>query len=533
MQVSRSGVRPAGYRRQFGVSLEGTFDAQLWLPRDCKRTPRSQRGPWIAGEGAGVKEAVCVPLRMGSTKGGQDSNASPASHAPFTDARVTTVPLQSTAQQSGACSIPVQQEKHTAAGSAIGDCSKRDAVPQQRPPGDAGMGKAAEKKASAAAAAISSKKPARPWWGSMPDLETKVPQLLQGGGNAAAQQTRALLIAYADEDAPITQFYLGVVAGQLDGEAAACEHYERTLKQLPLLHAARNNLIRGLMKRGSPLDLRQALEHAKLSAGLQPQVAEMQYQLGVVMMQQGFHSEAGSAYEATLKLDPGHRGALVNGVHSLGQLPPGDRTARARLDKIAQIGVAAGLWKVAMQRPPHFVHKLRSQPWWDASEFAWCALLERNYPAIRAEVEELRASRVQPFTPVGGRAAHDHTLVAAGEWREFPLYGNGRKYEDNCARCPITSAIMEGVQAAMELAMAGGGETLFSTLKVGRKRRIWQLTRSPASERISSLVVTVLAGGNPPPATLRLHEHAPHSASRYHCASRLPDPRWNRMARLA
>ena len=118
------------------------------------------------------------------------------------------------------------------------------------------------------------------------------------------------------------------------------------------------------------------------------------------------------------------------------------------------------------------------------------------------------------FTPVGGRAAHDHTLVAAGEWREFPLFGNGTRYEQNCVvrcrgyiaishaphspaiirrprsacrltpagartnsgwaslclprqRTPVTTRTMEQCTPAIELAMAGGGETLFSTLKVG------------------------------------------------------------------
>lgn len=83
----------------------------------------------------------------------------------------------------------------------------------------------------------------------------------------------------------------------------------------------------------------------------------------------------------------------------------------------------------------------------------------------------LRRAVQTPFTPVGGRAAHDHTLVAAGEWTEFPLYGNGQKYELNCARCPVTSGLMEQVEAAMGLASAGGGETLFSTLKVRHRKR--------------------------------------------------------------
>ena len=78
----------------------------------------------------------------------------------------------------------------------------------------------------------------------------------------------------------------------------------------------------------------------------------------------------------------------------------------------------------------------------------------------------IRHTAPEHFTKVGGRAVHDHPLVAAGEWREFPLFGNGQQYEANCARCPVTTRTMQHVSAAIDLAMAGGGETLFSTLKV-------------------------------------------------------------------
>ena len=60
--------------------------------------------------------------------------------------------------------------------------------------------------ASRASATAVASKPQRPWWGSNPELEAKVPMLLQGG---AAQEARRLLQGHADEDAPITQFYLG------------------------------------------------------------------------------------------------------------------------------------------------------------------------------------------------------------------------------------------------------------------------------------------------------------------------------------
>ena len=104
--------------------------------------------------------------------------------------------------------------------------------------------------------------------------------------------------------------------------------------------------------------------------------------------------------------------ALVNGVHCLQQLPPSDKQARQRLERVEKLGVSAKLWSTWLQRPPHLAPGLSARPWWNASEFGWCALLERHHRAIRDEVLALRVNPTN-FTPVGGRAAHDHTLVAA------------------------------------------------------------------------------------------------------------------------
>ena len=82
-------------------------------------------------------------------------------------------------------------------------------------------------------------------------------------------EARRLLTTAAVLDAPITQFYLGVVSGKLEGEAAACAYYERALEKMPLLHAARNNLVRALMQRGGATDRMQALTHARRAAQMQ------------------------------------------------------------------------------------------------------------------------------------------------------------------------------------------------------------------------------------------------------------------------
>ena len=104
-------------------------------------------------------------------------------------------------------------------------------------------------------------------------------------------------------------------------QAAACDYYERALKQLPLMHAARNNLIRGLMKRGSPADLKAAIDHARLSAELQADQPEMHYQYGVVLMQQAFWSDAAAAYEVRAETE-GTPGAISSGTHPPYPPPP-------------------------------------------------------------------------------------------------------------------------------------------------------------------------------------------------------------------
>ena len=356
------------------------------------------------------------------------------------------------------------------------------------------------------------------WFGDAPALEAQIPSLLQAG---RAAEARALLAAHAEQGSPITQFYLGVATGQLEGEAAACGLYERCLRQLPMMHAARNNLIRGYVQRGTVAAgegeggtgdgggdrdaeeearacrdreeaMAKAVEHAQLAAGLQPTVAEMQYQLGVVQMRAGNKGGAIDAYEATLCFDPTHRGALVNGAHVLGQFAPTDDAARQRLARIARMGVSAGLWTHELQRPPHLVAGLEARPWHGAAAFGFVALLEAHHAAIRREFvaySEAAAAAAAAAAgsanggqaggggggdglgAVGSRATHDSSLVAAGDWRELPLLGSGRRNERACAACPVTAAVLSRIPEAVELAMAGGGESIFSVLKPGTHLR--------------------------------------------------------------
>ena len=111
----------------------------------------------------------------------------------------------------------------------------------------------------------------------------------------------------------------------------------------------------------------------------------MHYQLGVVCMQSAKLARAEAAFAAALQIDPAHRGALVNGAHVLGMFPPSDKAACARLRALARLGVAAGVWRYPLQRPPHLVPGLESRPWHDPASFPFTRQLRAQHATIKAE----------------------------------------------------------------------------------------------------------------------------------------------------
>lgn len=310
------------------------------------------------------------------------------------------------------------------------------------------------------------------WWGDDPTLEQRIPELLR---DMRANDAKELLRTRADLRHGVSQFYQGVCIGMMEGEAAAVDAYEAAIAAMPAMTVAYVNLIRALLARARPGDHDRALHLGCTSAAAQPGAAEPQYTVGVILMQMGRTREAAGAFEKTLQIDPTHHGALVNGAHTLTALfsevsSAAAKSVRSRVLSLGRLGVAAGLWEDPHQRPPCFVRNLRpSQPWHDPATFDMVAVLEAAYPAIREEL--LAAQKAHSgtggtaFTPVGGRAAHDHTIVAKGEWQELPLFGNRSRHEVNCAMCPRTAAAVGQCPLATDLALAGGGETLFSVVR--------------------------------------------------------------------
>jgi beta-hydroxylase len=94
----------------------------------------------------------------------------------------------------------------------------------------------------------------------------------------------------------------------------------------------------------------------------------------------------------------------------------------------------------------------------DTSEFPWAAELERNWPLIRQEADDVLrdAKNVPPLR----RISRDHDKIAIDDkWRSFFLWGYGIRVDTNCVRCPQTTALVEripGLQTALFSILAPG-----------------------------------------------------------------------------
>jgi len=121
-----------------------------------------------------------------------------------------------------------------------------------------------------------------------------------------------------------------------------------------------------------------------------------------------------------------------------------------RVEKAIQVagGLDPTLPDEELQRPVYFyLPGLTARPFWDASQFDWVPRLEAAYETIKNELMQLR-SDTAAFGP------HPQAdLVGAGTWAEYHFFEAEKKFEENCARCPETTAIIESIGAAQSCAL--------------------------------------------------------------------------------
>ena len=88
--------------------------------------------------------------------------------------------------------------------------------------------------------------------------------------------------------------------------------------------------------------------------------------------------------------------------------------------------------------------KVGDRPIHDAELFDWTSELEANWEVMREELDDILQYRdaLPSFHDIAEDAS---TISQDDKWKTFFLYGYGEKAEENCARCPRTTELVEQV----------------------------------------------------------------------------------------
>lgn len=122
-----------------------------------------------------------------------------------------------------------------------------------------------------------------------------------------------------------------------------------------------------------------------------------------------------------------------------------DEPPRARSGSRRRLSVAAGLKAINAIEPLITRYSPLGDPaFFDPADFPWARALERNWRAIRSELEGVLARRDE--LPNFQDISRDQVAITRDDrWKTFMLYGYGYKASRNCARCPQTTRLIEQV----------------------------------------------------------------------------------------
>ncbi len=163
-------------------------------------------------------------------------------------------------------------------------------------------------------------------------------------------------------------------------------------------------------------------------------------------------------------LDRGIRGALARVVAVHGE----DAVARIRKAADGLLGKSRFATGHPLVRPGlFFVPDLKPHEFLDPAAFPWVERVEAATGEIRNELEALfddpRAfAPVVTHAPRGAVGGAWDSIVGSTGWQAFRFYRQGAKVEENCSRCPRTTALVESLD--LFRSPASGPEVSFSIL---------------------------------------------------------------------
>jgi aspartate beta-hydroxylase len=228
-------------------------------------------------------------------------------------------------------------------------------------------------------------------------------------------------------DAAEAQHHLGVALHRVRqyDEALACQ--DAALALIPDYSDA-------LYRRGEALQAlgrsAEAIASYEAALTLAPDDAPTELGLAAALEASGREEEAFVHWRNAAGLDPGQAEQLSQALGRYGQRQPAKAQAgMQRLNRYIgtfltnQAGARMGVYP-----------GLASAPFHDVARLPGALALERNYTAIKAEIEALAAGEFQ---------AEAEGLMERGSWDVFLFYERSRKNAENCARCPTITRVIE------------------------------------------------------------------------------------------
>ncbi len=118
-----------------------------------------------------------------------------------------------------------------------------------------------------------------------------------------------------------------------------------------------------------------------------------------------------------------------------------------------------------------FFPDITSQPYYPRKHFPWLEALEAGTDVIRDELRTVLAQgqQLEPFlgeaSAPAGQTMLRSTASMDAVWDAYFFYRHGKRYDDHCARCPQTTALLDALPLVRIRDHAP--ETLFSVLSPG------------------------------------------------------------------
>lgn len=100
------------------------------------------------------------------------------------------------------------------------------------------------------------------------------------------------------------------------------------------------------------------------------------------------------------------------------------------------------LWKIEKMMEKY--SKVPTTPFLDTWQFEWTSHLENNWYVMRQELDEILKNK-QAIPNFQDISSDQKSITKDDNWKTYFFYGFGYKAEQNCARCPETTKLIESV----------------------------------------------------------------------------------------